>query len=108
MLTRATRWFLITGPVVAGILVLIFGTAGTVSVTLGIVLIGIGPIVWLWNWFIRMSFDDYEEREQQRKAERAEPPHVEPQHPAEQLHHPAPQTPHRHSHVRHAPRRRPR
>jgi hypothetical protein len=56
MTVRATRWFLITAPVVAGILVLIFGTAGSISTTFGIVLIGIGPIVWMWNWLIRMSF----------------------------------------------------
>jgi hypothetical protein len=58
MLVRATRWFLIGAPVVAGILVLIFGTAGSISTTFGIVLIGIGPIVWMWNWLVRMSFDE--------------------------------------------------
>jgi hypothetical protein len=56
MIVRVTRWFLITAPVVAGIIVLIFGTAGGISTTFGVVLIGIGPIVWLWNWLIRMSF----------------------------------------------------
>jgi hypothetical protein len=58
MIVRATRWFLISAPVVAGILVLIFGTAGSISTTFGIVLIGIGPIVWMWNWLVRMSFGD--------------------------------------------------
>jgi hypothetical protein len=58
MLVRATRWFLIGAPVVAGILVLILGTAGSISTTFGIVLIGIGPIVWMWNWLVRMSFDE--------------------------------------------------
>jgi hypothetical protein len=58
MLVRATRWFLIGAPVVGGVLVLIFGTAGSISTSFGIVLIGIGPIIWLWNCFGRMSFDD--------------------------------------------------
>lgn len=69
MLTRALRWFLIVAPVLAGVLVLILGTAGSISVTFGIVLIGIGPTVWMWNWFLRMSFDDYDDREQARTAE---------------------------------------
>lgn len=60
---RATRWFLIAAPVVAGILVLLLGTAGTISITFGIVLIGIGPMAWLWNWLIRMSFEDDQGRE---------------------------------------------
>jgi hypothetical protein len=58
MLVRATRWFLVAAPVLAGILVMIFGTAGSISTTFGIVLIGIGPIVWMWNWLVQMSFDD--------------------------------------------------
>ena len=32
--------------------------AGASSTALGIVLIGIGPIVWMWDWFIRTSFAD--------------------------------------------------
>jgi hypothetical protein len=58
VLVRVTRWFMIGAPVVAGILVLILGTAGSISTTFGIVLIGIGPIIWMWNWLIRMSFDE--------------------------------------------------
>jgi hypothetical protein len=58
VLVRATRWFLICAPVVAGILVLSFGTAGGISTAFGIVLIGIGPIVWMWNWLVRMSFEE--------------------------------------------------
>jgi hypothetical protein len=58
MLVRAIRWFLIAAPVVAGILVLILGTAGSISTSFGIVLIGIGLVVWMWNWFVRMSFSD--------------------------------------------------
>src|ERR1700722_10517916 len=61
MLVRATRWFLIAAPVVAGILVLIFGTAGSISISFGIVLIGIGFVIWMWNWFVRMSFDENDE-----------------------------------------------
>ncbi len=58
MLTRAARWFLIGAPAVAGILLLIFGTAGSISVAFGVTLIAIAALVWLSNWFIRMSFDD--------------------------------------------------
>jgi len=58
MIVRTTRRLLIAGPVVAGIVVMIFGTAGSISTTFGIVLIGIGPIVWMWSWLIRMSFDE--------------------------------------------------
>jgi hypothetical protein len=77
MLVRATRWFLITAPVVAGILVLIFGTAGSISISFGIVLIGIGFVIWMWNWFVRMSFDENDDaknapgREQQGREEHA-------------------------------------
>jgi hypothetical protein len=67
MTARAIRWFLILAPVLAGVVLLIVGSAESVSTAFGIVLIGIGPIIWMWNWFIRMSFD--EERE---KAERRE------------------------------------
>jgi len=61
MLVRATRWFMIVAPVAAGILVLILGTAGSISTTFGIVLIGLGPIIWMWNFFLRMSFDEEDE-----------------------------------------------
>jgi hypothetical protein len=49
---------LIAAPVVAGIVVLFLGTAGSISTSFGIVLIGIGFVVWMWNWFVRMSFGD--------------------------------------------------
>jgi hypothetical protein len=85
MLVRVTRWFLIAAPVVAGILVLIFGTAGSISTSFGIVLIGIGLVVWMWNWFVRMSFGDDDEardapeREQQgHEAQPSQPLHREP------------------------------
>lgn len=70
MLTRVTRWFLIMAPVVAGAALLIFGTAGGISVAFGIVLIGMGPVIWMWNWFIRMSFDEEREKEARRQAAR--------------------------------------
>ncbi|MBO0768843.1 MAG: hypothetical protein J2O48_09195, partial [Solirubrobacterales bacterium] len=44
-------------PLVAGALVLVFGTAGSISVILGWVLMGLTPIIWLWDWFVRISFD---------------------------------------------------
>lgn len=69
MLVRVTRWFLIAAPVVAGILVLIFGTAGSISTSFGIVLIGIGFVVWMWNWFVRMSFDDDDQARNEPKPE---------------------------------------
>ena len=82
MMVRAIRWFLIAAPVVAGILVLIFGTAGSISTTFGIVLIGIGPIVWMWNWLVRMSFaaDDrpMTPPEPEHKAREAKSPHRVP------------------------------
>jgi hypothetical protein len=71
MLTRAVRWFLIAAPVVAGVVLLIFGTAGAISEAFGITLIGIAPIVWMWNWFIRMSFDEQSrERESEAREQR--------------------------------------
>jgi hypothetical protein len=77
MLVRVTRWFLIAAPVVAGILVLILGTAGSISTSFGIVLIGIGFVVWMWNWFVRMSFgDDDQERNasvREQQGHEAEP-----------------------------------
>jgi len=91
MIVRTTRWFLIAAPVVAGILVLIFGTAGSISTAFGIVLIGIGPIVWLWNWLVRMSFGEdaragkppasaqqADEPESPQRVHREPPPHNAP------------------------------
>jgi hypothetical protein len=64
---RAARWFLIGAPGVAGILLLIFGTAGSISVAFGATLIGLSPLIWLANWFVRMTFDD-DSREQESDA----------------------------------------
>jgi hypothetical protein len=101
MLVRATRWFLIAAPVVAGILVLIFGTAGSISTSFGIVLIGIGFVVWMWNWFVRMSFDD---DDQARNAPAREQKGHEAQ-PSQRLHRePAPH--HRRRKLTRRPRRR--
>jgi hypothetical protein len=58
MLVRFTRWSLITAPVVAGVLVLILGTAGSISTLFGWFLICLAPIVWMWNWLVRMSFNE--------------------------------------------------
>ncbi len=69
MFVRFVRWFLILAPVLAGVLLLIFGTDGAISSTFGMVLIGIGPIVWMWNWFLRMSFDEEDRKEQERQDE---------------------------------------
>ncbi|WP_249011388.1 hypothetical protein [Conexibacter sp. DBS9H8] len=55
-MTTAIRWFLIIAPAVAGVVLMIFGTAGTISTAFGVTLIVIALMLWLWNWFIRMSF----------------------------------------------------
>jgi hypothetical protein len=52
------RWSLIAAPVLAGVVLLIFGTAGGISTAFGLTLIGIGATVWMWNWFLRMAFDE--------------------------------------------------
>ncbi len=66
------RWLVIGAPAVAGIVLLIFGTAGGISVAFGITLIGITALIWMSNWFIRMSFDDHgRERETQEREARA-------------------------------------
>jgi fatty acid desaturase len=91
MLTRATRWFLIAAPGLAGILLLIFGTAGATSQAFGLTLIAIAVMVWLWNWFIRMSFDDQgREREAWEREERAREQrlHRQPSQPAPPPGHP--------------------
>jgi hypothetical protein len=68
----AGRWFLIGAPAVAGVLLLIFGTEGSISVAFGVTLIGIAPLIWLSNWFIRMTFaDDNREQETQAREQRA-------------------------------------
>jgi len=82
MIVRTTRRLLIAGPVVAGIVVMIFGTAGSISTTFGIVLIGIGPIVWMWSWLIRMSFD--EDDRVRKPTGREEQGHAEP---PQRIHH---------------------
>jgi uncharacterized membrane protein len=75
--TRAIRWLLITAPVVAGIVVLLVGTAGAISTTFGMVLIGIGPIAWMWNWLVRMSFDDEQSQEHAAASAAQDPnPHT--------------------------------
>ena len=72
MLIRTTRWSLITAPAVAGVALLIFGTAGSISAAFGVFLIGLAPIIWMWNWFLRMSFaDDEREQETARREQRA-------------------------------------
>jgi hypothetical protein len=87
MLVRAARWFLIGAPVLAGILVLIFGTAGSISITFGIVLIGIGPIIWLWNWLVRMSFEEDDRAGAPAERERQDPgPHRQEQPPGHARH----------------------
>jgi hypothetical protein len=101
MLVRGIRWFLIAAPVVAGILVLILGTAGSISTSFGIVLIGIGFVVWMWNWFVRMSFSD---DDQERNAPAREQPGHEAQ-PSQRLHRePAPH--HHRRKLTRAPRKR--
>jgi hypothetical protein len=91
MLARVMRWFLIGAPALAGILLLILGTAGSISVAFGVTLIGISALIWMSNWFIRMTFSDHrpekdtqarEQRadEQRRKRERAKAP-APPRHP---------------------------
>ena len=73
MLTRATRWFVIGAPALAGILLLVFGTAGATSQAFGWTLIAIAAMVWMSNWFIRMTFDeDKFERESREREARAE------------------------------------
>jgi hypothetical protein len=114
-LARAVRWSLIIAPVLAGIALLIFGTAGGISTGFGITLIGIGAIVWLWNWFLRMAFDEEADKQAERDRERAEraqssasdaparPPH---EHPPPRA--PLPRPPHEHPRpTRRGPRRRP-
>jgi hypothetical protein len=72
MFVRATRWFLIGAPAVAGILLLIFGTAGAISEAFGMTLIGIALLIWMSNWFIRMTFEDRgRDREASAREERA-------------------------------------
>jgi hypothetical protein len=122
-LARVTRWSLIITPILAGIALLIFGTAGGISVGFGITLIGIGPIVWMWNWLLRMAFDEEAEKQaasERARAERAqsavteqpppgEPPtDIEHQRPPAGLHeHPAPHAPREHPRpTRRDPRRR--
>ena len=56
MLIRFVRWFCIGAPLLAGVALIIFGTSGGISVAFGVTLIGISLIVWMWNWFVRMSF----------------------------------------------------
>ncbi len=72
MLTRATRWFVIAAPAVAGVLLLIFGTQGVTSEFFGWTLIAIAAMVWMSNWFIRMTFDeDKFDRESSEREARA-------------------------------------
>jgi hypothetical protein len=71
-MARTSRWILIGAPAVAGILLLIFGTEGSISVAFGVTLIGISPLIWLANWFVRMTFDDYgPERDTRAREQRA-------------------------------------
>ena len=95
MIVRATRWFLIVAPILAGVMLLVFGTAGAVSQAFGVTLIGIAAMVWMVNWFIRMTFDDdardketlaREERaREQRLALQPRPVAPAPHHPAHKL-----------------------
>lgn len=102
MVTRATRWFSIAAPVVAGILVLILGTAGSISTTFGVVLIGLGPIIWMWNWLIRMSLDDERDDEPPARA----PARRELRPPVQVKHHPGTAVPRRPPRELGVPRRR--
>jgi hypothetical protein len=56
MLVRIIRWFCIAAPLVAGVALIVFGTAGGISVAFGATLIGVALTVWIWNVFVRMSF----------------------------------------------------
>jgi hypothetical protein len=113
MLTRATRWFVIAAPLVAGILLLIFGTAGAISEAFGLTLIGIALMVWMWNWFVRMSFaeDTREKESRARELYRREHPSRDPAPTAaplyDELHEEPPRERPHHEH-RDPPRRSPR
>lgn len=67
---KSIRVFRIGLPVVimiAGVVVAVSGS-DQISVAFGVVLIGIGLLVALINWFIRLSFDSQDDRDREEDA----------------------------------------
>jgi hypothetical protein len=69
-LARAVRWGVPSALAVAGLIVLAVSGGRETTVGLGIVLIGVGAVVALWNAFLRLSFSSQEDRVREQRARR--------------------------------------
>ena len=69
-LARAVRWGVPSALPVAGLIVLAVDGGSDTTVGLGVVLIGVGAIVAVWNAFLRLSLSSQEDRAGEQRARR--------------------------------------
>jgi ABC-type transport system involved in cytochrome bd biosynthesis fused ATPase/permease subunit len=68
VLLTATRVWLPAAIAVVGIVAIVLGHGHTAVAGAGVVLVGIGLIVWMINWMFRMSVESNRDREREEEA----------------------------------------
>jgi hypothetical protein len=67
-LLSLTRVWLPLAIAVAGVVAIVIGHARTAVAGAGVVLLGIGLMVWMLNWLYRMSVESNRDREREEEA----------------------------------------
>ena len=68
MLAPIVRWALPGGLAFAGLVLLAVSAGDDTTLALGVLLIGIGLIVAVWNAFLRLSFSSQADRAREQRA----------------------------------------
>jgi hypothetical protein len=68
VLLTATRVWLPISIAIAGVVAIVLGHARTALAGAGVVLLGVGLIVWMINWLFRMSVESNRDREHEEEA----------------------------------------
>jgi energy-converting hydrogenase Eha subunit C len=63
-----TRIWLPSAIAIAGIVAIVIGHGRTPVAAAGVVLLGVGLIVWMINWLFRMSVESNRDREREEEA----------------------------------------
>jgi uncharacterized membrane protein len=70
MIARIVRWGVPGVLALAGLVLLAVSAGDETTLALGILFIGIGAIVAVWNAFLRLSFSSQEDRAREQRARR--------------------------------------
>jgi hypothetical protein len=70
MIARIVRWGVPSGLALAGLVLLAVSAGDDTTLALGILLIGIGLIVAVWNAFLQLSFSSQDDRAREQGARR--------------------------------------